>query len=323
MENLDLRVLADALAWRQQGHPVTLVTLLETWGTSPRPPGALLAFRGDGQFSGSGAGGYAEDDLIARTRAALQLEARGDLPSEIIHALTQDEAERQGLPCGGNLRLVQEPVTDTTWIAELLRRTEAHQKVARTLTLANGTVQLDEGEAVCTERFGFDGLTLTHCLGPRWRVVLIGASQLGQAVAGIARQLDMEVLVCDPRPGYGPERDGPGITRLPGAPEQAVAVAEPDQHTAVLALSHDPALDDPGLHAALQSPAFYIGALGSQRNQTLRKQRLIDRYGSTETELARIVGPAGLKLGGKTPSEMALSIVAQLVQVKNGLVAVS
>lgn len=323
MENLDLRVLADALAWRQQGHAVTLATLLETWGTSPRPPGALLAFRGDGQFSGSSAGGYAEDDLIARTRAALQLEARSDLPSEIIHALTQDEAESQGLPCGGNLRLVQEPVTDAGWIAELLQRTEAHQKVARTLTLATGAVQLREGEAACTERFTFDGLTLTHCLGPRWRVVVIGASQLGQAVAGIARQLDMEVLVCDPRTGYGAERDGPGITRLPGTPEQAMAAAAPDQHTAVLALSHEPALDDPGLYVALQSPAFYIGALGSQRNQTLRKQRMTDRYGSTEAELARLVGPAGLKLGGKTASEMALSIVAQLVQVKNGLATVS
>jgi len=102
-----------------------------------------------------------------------------------------------------------------------------------------------------------------------------------------------------------------------------MAAAAPDQHTAVLALSHEPALDDPGLYVALQSPAFYIGALGSQRNQTLRKQRMADRYGSTEAELARLIGPAGLKLGGKTPSEMALSIVAQLVQVKNGLATVS
>ncbi len=319
MENLDLRVLADALAWKQQGHAVTLVTLLETWGTSPRPPGALLAFRGDGAFSGAHTGHA--DDLIVRTRAALQLEARNDLPSEIIHALTQEEAERKGLPCGGNLRVVQEPIGDPGWIAELLQRTGAHQKVARTLTLATGAVQLQEGARVCTERFAFDGLTLRHCLGPRWRVVLIGASQLAQAVAGIARQLDMEVLVCDPRPGHSPDRDVPGITRLHGEPEAALAQAQPDPHTAVLALSHEPALDDPGLAAALRSPAYYIGALGSSRNHAMRQQRLAERHGFSPDELARVVGPAGLKLGGKTPSEMALSVVAQMVQVKNALAA--
>ncbi len=320
MENLDLRVLADVLAWKRGGHKVTLVTLLETWGTSPRPAGGLLALRDDGLCSGSGAAGQAEGDLVARTKAALQLAPPSDLPSEVVHGLTQQEAEQQGLPCGGNLRLVQEPVADTAWIEDLLARTAAHQKVARTLTLATGAVAL-AGSAASNGALAFDGLTLTRQFGPQWRVVLIGASELGQAVAGLARQLDYGVLLCDPRPAYGPERDVPGVQRLHGDPLQAIRAAAPDAHTAVVAVSHEPAIDDPGLFAALESEAFYIGALGSKRNHELRRKRLGEKFGATETQLARIYGPAGIKLGGRTPSEMALSILAELVQAKHGLVS--
>lgn len=320
MENLDLRVLADVLAWRRDGHAVTLVTLLETWGTSPRPAGGLLALRDDGAFSGSGARGPVEDDLVVRTRAALQLAPPSTLPSEVVHALTQEEAEQQGLPCGGNLRLVREPVTSTAWIENLLQRTAAHQQVLRVLSLATGAVTLTEGDGPA-ERPGFDGLTLTGAFGPPWRVVVVGASELGQAVASMALQLDFHVLLCDPRAGYGAGRDVAGVQRLEGEPFAAVRAAAPDAHTAVVAVSHEPALDDPGLFAALQSDSFYVGALGSRRNQEMRRKRMAERFGATDAQLARIFGPAGLKLGGRTPAEMALAIVAELVQARHGLVA--
>lgn len=321
MENIDLRVLSDLLAWKQAGHAATLVTLLETWGTSPRPAGGLLAFRGDGQFSGSGLG--LEDDLIARARAALQLAPPSDLPAEVVHALTQQEAEEQGLPCGGNLRLVCEPITDTAWVQELLARTRDHRRVARTLTLATGQVSLADlpEDQSASEKLAFDGRQLVRRFGPPWRVLLVGASELGQAVAGLAMALDFEVAMVDPRPGHGPERDRPGVTRLAGEVGEAVRAARPDAHTAVVAVSHEPALDDPGLHAALDTPAFYIGALGSKRNQEMRQQRLAERYGRTAEQFARVRGPAGLKLGGRTPSEMALAIVAELVMAKHGLVS--
>jgi xanthine dehydrogenase accessory factor len=193
MESLDLRVLADALAWRRAGDAVTLVTVVETWGSAPRPPGALLAVRGDGVVSGSVSGGCVEDDLIARVKAG----ERTAKPSMIAYGVSQEEAARFGLPCGGTLRLLQEPLVDTGWLEQLLARTAAHELVARTLTIATGEVTL--ARASREQAMAFDGARLTTLFGPRWRVLLVGAGQLSQAVARIAQLIDFEVLVCDPR----------------------------------------------------------------------------------------------------------------------------
>lgn len=190
MESLDLRVLTDALYWKTTGHGVTLVTVVETWGSAPRPAGAMLAVRDDGVVSGSVSGGCVEDDLIARIQSG---EHAGSKPSLIAYGVTKDEAARFGLPCGGTLRLVQEPLLDTAWVSELLARTANHALVARTLTLATGVVDLRE--ATRGESMAFDGLTLTTMFGPKWRLLLIGAGQLSQAVASMAQMLDFEVLV--------------------------------------------------------------------------------------------------------------------------------
>ncbi len=313
MESLDLRVLSDVLAWRQAGHRVTLVTVVETWGSAPRPPGALLAVRDDGGVSGSVSGGCVEDDLIARIRAG---EYAGlQRPSMVAYGVTKEEATRFGLPCGGTLRLVQEPVQDTAWIEEVLQRTGAHQLVARTLTLRDGQVTLRQAQR--GESLQFDGSTLTTFFGPHWRLLLIGAGQLSQAVAQMAQSLDYEVLVCEPREEYKAGWRLPGVTHLTGMPDDVVLAIEPDAHTAIVALTHDPKLDDMALLEALNSPAFYVGALGSRRNQQARKQRLAEHFGLSDAALARLHGPVGLRLGAKTPAEIAVSIVAELVQVKN------
>ena len=203
MESLDLRVLADALQWRRAGHAVTLVTVVETWGSAPRPPGALLAVRDDGVVSGSVSGGCVEDDLIAQTRAAFQAPTQGPAqqrPSMLAYGVSKEEAARFGLPCGGTLRLVREPLSDVAWIEELLDRTARHAIVARQLTLATGVVRLLP--AARGQALQFDGSVLSSVFGPRWRLLLIGAGQLSQAVAQIALMLDFEVLVCDPREEY-------------------------------------------------------------------------------------------------------------------------
>jgi xanthine dehydrogenase accessory factor len=321
MESLDLRVLSDVLSWRNSGHAVTLVTVVETWGSAPRPPGALLAVRDDGVVSGSVSGGCVEDDLIARTKATFKEPARGDpalaKPSIIAYGVTKEEATRFGLPCGGTLRLVQEPVIDSTWVAQLLDRTAGHQLVARTLTLATGAVELTG--AVRGQTIAFAGSTLTTVFGPKWRLLLIGAGQLSQAVAQIALMLDFEVLVCDPREEYAATlvTGVPGIRHIEGMPDDVVRELLPDAHTAIVALTHDPKLDDMALIEALQSSAFYVGALGSRRNQETRKQRLAEHFDLSEQELARLHGPVGLALGAKTPAEIAVSIVAEIVRVKN------
>lgn len=313
MESLDLRVLADALAWRRAGDAVTLVTVVETWGSAPRPPGALLAVRGDGVVSGSVSGGCVEDDLIARVKAG----ERTAKPSLIAYGVSKEEAARFGLPCGGTLRLLQEPLTDTAWVEQLLARTAAHELVARTLTIATGEVTL--AKASREQGMAFDGARLTTLFGPRWRVLLVGAGQLSQAVARIAQLIDFEVLVCDPREEYALTLDVPGAIRVPGMPDDAVRELGPDVHTAVVALTHDPKLDDMALLEALRSGAFYVGALGSSRNQAKRKERLAEHFEMTEAELARLHGPVGLRIGAKTPAEIAVSIVAQIVECKNAV----
>lgn len=325
MESLDLRVLQDALAWHGGGHAVTLVTVVQTWGSAPRPPGALLAVRDDGVVSGSVSGGCVEDDLIARTKASFCSAGPGcnplQRPAMIAYGISQEEAARFGLPCGGTLRLVQEPLLDTSWITQLLARTASHQLVARTLTLLTGAVELS-----CASRgqgLQFDGSTLYTVFGPQWRLLLVGAGQLSTAVAQMAQMLDFEVLVCDPRDEYAATLDAreQGIRHLKGMPDDVVRELEPDAHTAIVALTHDPKLDDMALIEALQSNAFYVGALGSRRNQSLRKQRLAQHFNLSEQALARLHGPVGLALGAKTPAEIAVSIVAEIVQVKNSVAA--
>jgi xanthine dehydrogenase accessory factor len=320
MESLDLTVLADALLWRRAGHRVTLVTLVETWGSAPRPPGALLAVRDDGVVSGSVSGGCVEDDLIARVKAS---PAPLEKPSMVSYGVTQEEASRFGLPCGGTLRLVQEPLVDTAWVEAVLERTAAHQLVVRTLTLASGTVTLGEGARGQAMRF--DGTTLTTVFGPGWRLLLIGAGQLSHAVAAIAGAMDFEVLVCDPRDEYahGMVASLAGVTRLDGMPDDVVRALHADAHTAIVALTHDPKLDDMALLEALASDAFYVGALGSQRNQDARKKRLAEHFGISAAQLARLHGPVGLRIGARTPTEIAIAIWAEIIQVKNQRVAAS
>lgn len=313
MESLDLRVLGDVLAWRQAGRRVTLVTVVETWGSAPRPPGALLAVRDDGVVSGSVSGGCVEDDLIARIKAG-EYDSLSH-PSMVAYGVSKEEAARFGLPCGGTLRLVQEPVSDVGWIQEVLQRTSSHQLVARTLTLATGHVTLHDASR--TDAMQFDGTTLTTLFGPRWRLLLIGAGQLSQAVAHMAALLDFEVLVCDPREEYAATLGLDGVTRVLGMPDDVVKELAPDAHTAIVALTHDPKLDDMALMEALNSQAFYVGALGSKRNQETRKKRLMEHFDLSAEAVARLHGPVGLRIGAKTPAEIAVSIVAEIVQIKN------
>jgi xanthine dehydrogenase accessory factor len=313
MESLDLRVLADVLAWRKAGQRVTLVTVVETWGSAPRPPGALLAVRGDGLVSGSVSGGCVEDDLIARIKSGEYDQL--NRPSMVAYGVSKEEAARFGLPCGGTLRLVQEPVGDTEWIEQVLAQTSAHQLVARMLTLATGKIELRNASR--EEVMSFDGNQLTTLFGPRWRLLLIGAGQLSQAVVHIAQLLDFEVLVCDPREEYAATLSMTGVTRVQGMPDDVVQAIHADAHTAVVALTHDPKLDDMALLEALNSDAFYIGALGSKKNQQARKARLKEHFDLSDEALDKLHGPVGLNIGAKTPAEIAVSIMAEIVQVKN------
>ncbi len=314
MDSLDRQVLADALAWHQAGHRVSLVTVVQTWGSAPRPVGAVLALRADGVVSGSVSGGCVEDDLLARAHDVPVL------PRVLTYGVSAEEASRFGLPCGGTLQLLQEPLIDPTWVLAVLERTAGHQLLQRTLTLATGAVELEA--AVRGQRLQFDGHTMTSVWGPRWRLLLIGAGQLSQAVAAMAPALDFEVLVCDPREAYAaPSHNpfNPQMRRVAGMPDDAVRALQADAHTAIVALTHDPKLDDMALLEALGSAAFYVGALGSRRNQAARKQRLATHFGLNQAQLARLHGPVGLAIGARTPAEIAIAIWAEIILLKNTL----
>ena len=312
MDSLDLQVLSQARDWFAQGHKVWLVTVIETWGSAPRPPGALLCLRDDGLVVGSVSGGCVEDDLIDRVRQG----ERVAMPSLIAYGVTKEEAARFGLPCGGNLRLVQEPLQDVAWIDEVLARTARHELVARRMTLATGAVTVET--AARGDGFAFDGTTLTALFGPRWRLLIIGAGQLSRAVAEMALAIDFEVICCDPRDEYNLTWDVPGTTFSKAMPDDLAIALQLDPHSAVVAVTHDPKLDDMVLLEALKSPAFYIGALGSRGNTARRRERLA-LFDLSASEIDRLHGPIGLDIGAKTPAEIAVSIVAEIVAVRNGV----
>jgi len=315
MDSLDLQVLAQARDWFTAGHPVWLVTVIETWGSAPRPPGALLCLRGDGLVVGSVSGGCVEDDLIDRVRHGERVAGA----SLIAYGVTKEEAARFGLPCGGNLRLVQEPLRDIGWIDELLDRTARHELVARRLDLQTQQVSIETARR--GEAFEFDGRTMRAVFGPRWRLLVIGAGQLSRVLAQMALSLDFEVTCCDPREEYHLTWDVPGTRFSTSMPDDVVTEMQLDPHSAVVAVTHDPKLDDMVLLEALKSPAFYVGALGSRGNTAKRRERLA-LFDLTPAEIDRLHGPVGLDLGGRTPAEIAVSILAEIIAVRNGVALV-
>jgi len=313
MDSVDLDVLKRSAAWIDEGRPVLLVTVVRTWGSSPRPEGAMLAVRDDGLVVGSVSGGCIEDDIIDRTRRLGMIQTQAEA---VTYGVSADEARRFGLPCGGTIQLVLEPLTRDSGIRALLREIEAGHLVARRLDLVTGAASLHPAQAV--DGLVFDGTTLTTIHGPRYRMLVIGASQLSKYLAQIAVGLGYQVMICDPRDEYTETWDIPGVEVVRTMPDDTVRAMRLDERCAVVALTHDPKLDDLALMEALKSPAFYVGALGSRANNAKRRERLLD-FDVKADEIARLHGPIGLYIGSRTPPEIAVSILAEITAVKNGV----
>ncbi|MEE9476076.1 MAG: XdhC family protein [Roseateles sp.] len=312
MDNLDLGVLRTAAAWRAQARSVVLGTITRTWGSAPRPVGSLVAVREDGLIAGSVSGGCIEDDLVAQLRAGSLALAR---PQLLRYGVGAEEARRFGLPCGGTLELMFEPLGPQSALDELLARLSRGERVCRCLHLATGVVTLSPAAR------GADTLTLTETHltshhGPQWRLLVIGAGQMTDYLAQIAQALGYGVTVCDPREEYAEGFALPGVTLVRAMPDDVVNAFEVDDATAIVALTHDPKLDDLALMEALRSPAFYVGAIGSRVNQAKRRARLAEHFGLTPAELDRLHGPVGLNIGARTPPEIALSILAEMTAVR-------
>ena len=312
MQSLDLDVLERARDWRREGRRVWLLTVAQTFGASPRPPGSLAAIRDDGILVGSVSGGCIEDDLVARRG-----EYTGARPQVVSYGVTAEEARRFGLPCGGEVAVLIEAQARIEDIEALLGEISAGHVVARHVDLATGAWKLvpasagDECERTDT--------SFKSVHGPRWRMLIIGGSEIAHYLAEVAATVDYQVFVCDPREEYRTAWRARGAQWIEGMPDDAVLAFRPDPHSVILTVSHDPKLDDMALLEALKTDAFYVGAVGSGRTSAERRKRLAD-FDLTPQQVARLHGPVGLSIGSRTPPEIALAILADLIASRNGIV---
>ena len=330
MENLDVMVLRTLHGWRAAGRRALLATVVRTWGSSPRPVGSIMALCEDGAVVGSVSGGCIEDDLIDRHTRAYAQSAQPDVartdadhripsgpPTFVKYGVSADEAHRFGLPCGGTLELLLEYDPDPVSLAELIAALEAGRLVQRSVRLADGVVTLSlattPGDLVA------DSVQITNCFGPEYRMLLIGAGQLAEYLATMAQFSGFAVMVCDPRDEYRAAWGVPGVTVVNDMPDDVVRAFKPDRRTCVVALTHDPKLDDLALLEALSTDAFYVGGIGSRRNNQARRARMIEHFDQTEEDLLRLRGPIGIYIGSKTPPEIAVSVMAEVLAVKNGV----
>ncbi len=330
--------MQQARAWHDAGLGVALATVIRTWGSSPRPVGSQLVVDSQGRFEGSVSGGCVEAAVIG---AALEI-LGGARARELQFGVSDEDAWRVGLPCGGRITVYVEPVEDGRPVSEAqLKRSLLDvlvacevdgRAVALVLDLATGaraslagpaptdlTPETSElvqaaatrGQSVLIEN-GSERV-FVHVSSPRLRLVVVGAVHIAQSLARMAAVLDFELVIVDPRLGFASAERFPELTLDHRFPEEALPALDLDARTAVVTLTHESRLDDPALIEALRSPAFYVGALGSRRTQERRRERL-RAAGLSEAQVARLHGPVGLSIGALTPAEIATSILAQIIE---------
>ncbi|WP_103255856.1 XdhC family protein [Tabrizicola aquatica] len=310
-----------ALAWHRAGQGAALATVVETWGSAPRQAGSQLAISGTGEMLGSVSGGCVEGAVITEALEALQ-----DRKSRILTFGVSDEtAFAAGLACGGTIRVLVEPVGDgpealpDSLLAALVDARSASRALALVTTPATWTRHLAApGEDPATDaRFKSDRAGMEEdgrfiaVHNPPLRLIVVGAVHIAQPLLTIARTCGYAPTLIDPRAAFGSQSRFPGETILDDWPDEALAALAPDARTAIVTLTHDPKLDDPAIRAALASPAFYLGCLGSKKTHAKRLERLA-AAGLSPEQIDRIHAPVGLDIGARTPAEIALSIMAQI-----------
>jgi xanthine dehydrogenase accessory factor len=309
----DREILETAVDWLAGGHSAALVTVVRSWGSSPRPAGSLMLIRDDGLYRGSASGGCVEEDLLVRYRER----QFGGFPTLIDYGVDSSEARRLGLPCGGRLELLVEQLSGAAQMRTLLARVRDGELVARRVCLSTGEASLHS--AGPGGEFHYSADSVTKVFGPRWRLLLIGAGQLSDYIAAIARMLDYAVVVCDPRRDYAQHPASEDTERSHLMPDEAVQLYATHPRTVVVAVTHDPRLDDMALIEALESPAFYVGAIGSRTNSDKRRERLA-AMGVPADRLERLHAPVGLPIGSHSPPEIAVSVLAHITALRNAAV---
>ncbi|MGR3377227.1 XdhC family protein [Salipiger abyssi] len=307
-----------ALAWHRDGRGAVLATVIETWGSAPRRVGAQLVVSGAGEIEGSVSGGCVEGAVIVEALEALEEGAA----RELEFGVSDQDAFAVGLACGGTIRVLVEPVGKVlpeALLAGLCAERAARRAVAYVVDLDSGARRLDSTgheTRFRMDRSGFEeeSRTFVAIHNPPLRLIVVGAVHIAQALVPMAKIAGYDPAIVDPRETFGADSRFPGETLLNDWPDEAVEKLGLDGRTALVLLTHDPKLDDPALELALRSDCFYIGALGSTRTHAKRVARLTEA-GFSETEIARIHGPVGLDIGASGPSEIAVSILAEMTRV--------
>lgn len=284
---------------------MALATVVSTWGSAPRPRGSHMIVHGDGRFEGSVSGGCVESDILATAAAVI-----AGAPAQLKHYGVADAAAWEvGLPCGGEIDVLIQPVSEVGFPPALFAQIAAARARGERLSVST---DLATGQSALGEREG----TFVNRYDPPRRLLIIGAVQIAQALAGLAREIGVAVTVIDPRARFLTAERFPGVTLDDRWPDEAIAALRPDPATAIVTLSHDIKIDDPALIAALASPAAYVGALGSRRSHAARRDRLA-MAGVAPGTLERIDAPVGLDIGAIGPAEIALSIAAAMIAAFN------
>lgn len=309
----ETEVLRTAADWLEAGREVALVTVARTWGSSPRPAGSLMVMERGGGWEGSVSGGCVETDLLNRYR---QGELAGPAPSVVDYGADPERAGRLGLPCGGRLELVVEGLHSAEPLRALLQAASAGERMVRQLCLNTGEVSLyPAGE---DSAFRYEPDTLWNVFGPDWSMLLVGAEAVTRHVGRIALAMDYTVTVCEPREGRRARWSEPGLRIFSGMPDDAVHSLAYPRRAVVVTLAHAPQLDDMALMEALRLPLFYVGALGSRRSSSARRARL-QQLGITPAQLEDLHAPVGLPIGSRSPAEIALSVMAEITALRNGV----
>ena len=326
-------ILRQVRAWRAEGQQVGLATVVSTWGSAPRPVGGHMAVCSTGTFVGSVSGGCVEAAVVDVARGVMAEEA----PRVVEYGVSEEDAWAVGLACGGRVRISVVPVgpkgLDDGILDEVIRAREADEPVVLASWLETAAHELfrpaaDDGDAgaalaaAARQALVTDRATLLEIDGcdvflrphnPPARIIIVGAAHVTQSLVLLASAAGFDVVVVDPRSAFASVERFPGVRLLRSWPAEALAELGLDHRTAVVTVTHDPKLDDPALLAALRAEPFYIGALGSRRTHASRLERLVAE-GIDGAELERIHAPVGLDIGARTTQEIALSIVAQIVQ---------
>ncbi len=319
MHPADEEVITRLDQWLHANQACWLATVIGTWGSSPRPVGSLLGCNAAGHIVGSLSGGCVEDDLLEKL-------TRGELAADTAqffqYGVTAEESEKFGLPCGGSLLIVIEPLkpdADTrSHVRHICERLEQRQRVRRVVDVAGGRRQLEDVSGYEPLRWDEDKQLLTHTYGPRCQLFIIGAGMVSKYLAEMAKNLDYAITVCDPRQQMLDDFGVTGVELVSDMPDDAIRDRANDPASAIVALTHDPRIDDMGLMEALKTDAFYVGAMGSSRTSASRRERL-EALDLTTAEINRLHAPIGLPIGSKTPPEIAISILAEITQVRASL----